>query len=195
MESWLCSCSTLDEVAKRAHVKGGTAASDGAESQLLPGCLALLWDMRNPARHPKDPPPPSWMLLLALRDSCKGNNMPKPGMALLATCSNKREFELWLVLFPSFLLFGILQALFSVSSNSARPASTGVTDLLCTITCLFPHHQPGIHKQPGLLPSSDKSERDNISSSGGAGTQTPRTNIKKVVPQTALGLAGAFQVS
>lgn len=116
MESWLCSCSMLDEVAKRAHVKGGTVASDGAESQLLPGCLALLWDMRNPARHPKDPPPPSWMLLLALRDSCKENNMPKPGMALLATRSNKREFELWLVLsFPHFSCLGYSRHCFQLA--------------------------------------------------------------------------------
>lgn len=116
MESWLCSCSTLDEVANRAHVKGGTAASDGAESQLLPACLALLWDMRNSAWHPKDPPPPSWMLLLALRDSCKENDVPKPGMALMGTCSNKPEFELRLVLsFPHFSYLGYSRHCFQLA--------------------------------------------------------------------------------
>lgn len=105
--------------------------------------------------------------------------------------------------FPSFLLFGILQGLFAASSASTRTTSArAVTDLLCTITCLFPRCQPGIHKQPGLVPRSLFSWTNlrgttfHLPCRGKAGMQTPNTSIKKAAPESALlGLAGVLQVS
>jgi len=168
------------------------------------------------------------VLLVALRYACHENNVPKPawtgarqepvlqrqaaraararsqgGSSLLPAQTTRTRASAGSFFHPSFLLFGILQGLFAASSASARAASAGVvTDLLCTITCLFPRRQPGIRKQPGLVPRalSGWADLGGVAFPSPCGdkaeTPTPSTSINKAEPEMALlGLPAALQVS